>query len=104
MARKRQILSILWAQLVQMPETVVFLFLRRVSDPQLRDRHEGKHQRPFYCTFTGCHKAEFGCRSKRELNKHMADFHPKVHDSDSTFPDIRERKQKDIFKAAEIGD
>ena len=41
-----------------------------------RDTHMDKHERPYLCTIGGCHGAEYGLTTKKDLLSHMAKYHP----------------------------
>lgn len=56
------------------------------ADASSRQNHLRKHERPFSCPHTGCHYADLGCRSLRELNDHTARFHSSDGPSMSDFP------------------
>jgi ankyrin repeat protein len=56
------------------------------ADASSRQNHLRKHERPFFCPNTGCHYADLGCRSLRELNDHTARFHISDGPSISDFP------------------
>jgi ankyrin repeat protein len=56
------------------------------ADASSRQNHLRKHERPFFCPHTGCHYADLGCRSLRELNDHTARFHSSDGPSMSDFP------------------
>lgn len=51
-----------------------------------RDQHTSKHDRTYLCTFVGCHVAITGCRTAKELAKHVSEFHPTGQDGTHTFP------------------
>jgi ankyrin repeat protein len=56
------------------------------ADASSRQNHLRKHERPFFCPHTGCHYADLGCRSLRELNDHTARYHSSDGPSTSDFP------------------
>jgi len=68
-----------------------------------RDKHISQHERPFYCTFTGCPFGDLGYANAKNLKKHLSESHPTGHDSDWTFPTRKGRKDMDFFTAAAKG-
>jgi ankyrin repeat protein len=52
----------------------------------LRENHVKKHDRPFLCQHLGCHYADIGCRSLKELKAHTTRFHSVPEMSNSEFP------------------
>ncbi|KAF8462703.1 hypothetical protein BDZ91DRAFT_327772 [Kalaharituber pfeilii] len=66
-----------------------------------RDRHESRHERPFFCTERGCPIADFGCCTLRELNAHIKKTHfiPQVSVSKVQFPALRRFRDTDAVTA-----
>ena len=50
-------------------------FFDGFRDAATRDKHVGRHERPFLCTFEGCPITELGCESSSELSKHVSTYH-----------------------------
>jgi hypothetical protein len=55
-----------------------------------RDKHVGKHIRPFRCRDENCTGFTFGLASEREYAKHMKNTHPTAHDQEENFPTDRD--------------
>ena len=58
-----------------------------------RERHVGKHERPFRCTEPACPAFTFGFTSEGEREKHVRDMHSVQNSQDQEFPTDEEIKQ-----------
>ncbi|KAK3684319.1 hypothetical protein B0T22DRAFT_493833 [Podospora appendiculata] len=53
-----------------------------------RQHHLDKHDRPYHCTFVGCHMEIFGFATMHELKKHLFEFHGTFDDAaEVAFPE-----------------
>jgi uncharacterized Zn-finger protein len=58
-----------------------------------RERHVGKHERPFRCTQPTCPSFTFGFTSEDEREKHIRDMHSVQNSEDQEFPTDEEIAQ-----------
>lgn len=65
-----------------------------------RDRHEGRHDRPWICTIQGCPVAILGYPSKTKLQSHMQEAHHIITDGHE-FPDIQGSNANDWRRSRE---
>jgi hypothetical protein len=72
------------------------------STESKRRQHEQKHDRPFFCTFEGCHTATFGCATEKELKSHMLDYHGIGSENEYEFPSAAKRKKKSTSYKCQI--
>lgn len=61
-------------------------FYKGFLSAQAKEKHERTHKRPFRCTHDGCHIADIGCPSERELQEHLIKFHPIIPEDTVHFP------------------
>jgi hypothetical protein len=74
-------------------------------DKQLhRDEHFKKHDRPFRCSFIGCHGAITGSQSARDLAKHMSEYHPTAEEGKQTFPSRYQLSLKDAVRMGDLNE
>lgn len=52
-----------------------FYFHEGFTDSKTRDKHLGRHERPFLCNVPDCTSAEIGFGSKQDLKNHIVQFH-----------------------------
>lgn len=55
-----------------------------------RDDHVQRHERAYFCSYSGCHVAELGCTTLKELQKHEAKYHGTMDfdgDDEDEFPE-----------------
>ncbi|ETS83638.1 hypothetical protein PFICI_05514 [Pestalotiopsis fici W106-1] len=57
------------------PRLNCYYFHQGFKNAGQRKDHVNRHERPFLCTITNCHSANFGFAAKNELERHMLDFH-----------------------------
>jgi DNA-directed RNA polymerase subunit RPC12/RpoP len=63
---------------------------------QLRDDHVPKHERSFFCSFSGCSMAILGCTTLKELHKHETEYHGTINydddDDELEYPELPAEK------------
>jgi DNA-directed RNA polymerase subunit RPC12/RpoP len=76
------------------PRVNCIRFYEGFPSRQERDEHVPKHERSYFCSFSGCHMATLGCATLKELQKHDADYHGTMtlNDDDEDFPEMPPEK------------
>lgn len=77
-------------------------FYKGFDNPLERDQHFSRHSRPFNCSFVGCHISRIGCRTAKELAKHMSEFHPTEDESLNTFPLRKSANNSHLIKTGNL--
>ena len=64
------------------------------SSERLRDDHVPKHERSFFCSFSGCAMSTIGCATLKELHKHENEYHGTIDldDDEPEYPEIPAEK------------
>ena len=50
-------------------------FYKGSPDSGTCDQHANKHERSFHCSQPGCHITSIGCKTAKDLERHMISFH-----------------------------
>ena len=92
--RKKELEALYGSEWFRCPKPWCDWFFDGFRDATTRDKHIGRHERPFLCTFEGCPVLELGCESDSELRKHISMYHSAAGDSSLIFPQAREKYWK----------
>ena len=57
------------------PRISCYYYHEGFSTARDREKHIGRHDRPFLCSIEGCHLMIFGCATADELKKHFLGYH-----------------------------
>jgi len=63
------------SNLFKCPRSDCSQFFEGFSELNVRDQHQKKHDRPFYCTFDGCLAAQTGFVDSLQLQQHISRIH-----------------------------
>ncbi|CAI6242163.1 unnamed protein product [Periconia digitata] len=70
------------SQIFKCPRPNCTLFYNGFPTKQLRDEHVPKHERLYFCSFSGCAIATIGRATLKELQKHEKDAHGSINIDD----------------------
>ncbi|OQV01238.1 NACHT domain-containing protein [Cladophialophora immunda] len=70
-------------------KTTCFYFHEGFTDGRTRDKHVGRHDRPYQCTAEDCDVADMGFGTKKELENHMHNFHPDAEMKAQIFKELK---------------
>ena len=80
------------------PKHPCFYFHEGFPSAKLRDRHVERHEKPFCCSETGCHRFRVGFSSEKELKKHTLTTHPDPGALSWKFSKVKEPKPPQSFQ------
>ncbi|KAI8934776.1 hypothetical protein NX059_008463 [Plenodomus lindquistii] len=77
-------------------------FYNGFTSKQLRDEHVLKHERSFFCSFSGCAMTLLGFSTLKELHKHETDYHGTISFDELDEPEFPELPTS--FDCTQCGD
>jgi uncharacterized Zn-finger protein len=86
--------SIYGKDIFKCPRVNCIRFYNGFPSKDERDNHIGKHERSFFCSFSGCPMATFGCSTLKELHKHETEHHGTFDydDDEAEYPELPPQK------------
>ena len=82
--------SMYGSNIFRCPRVNCVRFYNGFASKQLRDDHVPKHERSFFCSFSGCAMATLGCATLKELHKHETEYHGTINldDDELEYPEL----------------